>query len=412
MNDRNLQTILEITRRLAATTELDDLLGLVIDAALDLLDAERASILLYDEVTHELVSRVAVGEHEIRFPADRGIAGETIRSGATLNVPDAYADGRFNQDIDKQTGFRTRSILSVPLTGFDGRLVGVLQVLNKRSEVFSADDETLAETFAAQAGVSLQRARLMVHYREKLQMERAMEIAREIQQGLLPKVNPTIPDFELAGISEPADHTGGDTFDFIPLPDGEWLLVVADASGHGIGPALVVAETRAMLRASSFDGCQLTRMLETVNDLLARDLVGRFVTCFVGILDPTTHTITYASAGHGPMVFYNYEEDRFDRIIATGIPLGLMEGADYTETISHTFAPGDFLAITTDGYFEASCPEGDMYGVERMIDFMRDHRELPAEQLLARLDHEICTFIGDQDAQDDRTGILLRRMRS
>jgi sigma-B regulation protein RsbU (phosphoserine phosphatase) len=190
------------------------------------------------------------------------------------------------------------------------------------------------------------------------------------------------------------------------------LLVVADASGHGIGPALVVAETRAMLRASSFDGCQLTRMLETVNDLLARDLVGRFVTCFVGILDPTTHTITYASAGHGPMVFYNYEEDRFDRIIATGIPLGLMEGADYTETISHTFAPGDFLAITTDGYFEASCPEGDMYGVERMIDFMRDHRELPAEQLLARLDHEICTFIGDQDAQDDRTGILLRRMRS
>jgi phosphoserine phosphatase RsbU/P len=412
MNNHDVQKILAVTRHLAATTELDELFGLVITNALDLLDAERASILLYDETTHELVSRVAVGEGEIRFPADRGIAGATITGGLTINVPDAYADDRFNPDVDRKTGFRTRSILSVPLTGFDGKLVGVIQVLNKRSGAFNTDDETLAETFAAQAGVSLQRARLMVHYREKLQMEQAMEIAREIQQGLLPKENPAIPDFELAGMSEPADHTGGDTFDFIPLPNGEWLLVVADASGHGIGPALVVAETRAMLRASSFDGCQLTHMLEAVNDLLARDLVGRFVTCFVGILNPTTHTITYAAAGHGPMLFYRYAEDHFDSIIATGIPLGVMEGADYSETITHEFAPGDFLAITTDGFFEAMCPEGDLYGVERMIDFMRERRELPADKMLTGLHDEISIFIGDQEAQDDRTGILLRRMRS
>ena len=88
-----------------------------------------------------------------------------------------------------------------------------------------------------------------------------------------------------------------------------------------------------------------------------------------------------------------------------------MEGADYSETITHVFEPGDFLAITTDGFFEAMCPEGDLYGVERMIDFMRERRELPADQMLSRLHDEISKFIGDQEAQDDRTGILLRRTR-
>ncbi len=119
-----------------------------------------------------------------------------------------------------------------------------------------------------------------------------------LQQGLLPDGPPSISGFDVAGFSAPADETGGDTYDFLALPDGRWLMAVADASGHGIGPALVIAETRAMLRAISVGGCELATVLHTVNGLLAGDLEdGRFVTCFLGILDPAKALMTYAAAG-------------------------------------------------------------------------------------------------------------------
>ncbi len=394
---------------MAATVDLDDLLPLIIDRSMELLDAERASLLLYDPQAGQLVSRVAVGAEEIRFPADRGIAGATIAAGGTINVPDAYADRRFNPDIDRETGFRTRSILSVPLRDFQGDLVGVLQVLNKRGGPFTDADARLAETLAAQAGVSLQRARLMQHYAQKLEMERAMKIARDIQRGLLPQEQPKICGFDVAGICEPADKTGGDTYDFLPLPGGRWLLTVADASGHGIGPALVIAETRAMLRAASLHGCDLPRVLGTVNELLSADLDGRFVTCFLGVLDPLIGRMAYASAGHGPMLFYDRRRDRFEQASATSLPLGITPEADYADIVTHDFAPGDVAVILTDGFFEAVNPAQEMFGLDRLMSILRRDRDLPAERMIQQLHGEITDFIGDQPPQDDCTVVVIRR---
>jgi signal transduction histidine kinase len=162
----DLQRILEITRLMAATNDLRRLLQLVIDRSMELLDAERASLFLHDADSDELVSYIAAGEGEIRFPADRGIAGATFRGGATIHVPDAYADPRFNQEVDRHTGFHTRNVVSVPLRDHEGELIGVLQVLNKRPGAFSDQDLRLAETLSAQAGVALQRARLIERYVE------------------------------------------------------------------------------------------------------------------------------------------------------------------------------------------------------------------------------------------------------
>ena len=162
----NLQKVLEITRLMAATNDLGRLLHLVIDRGMELLDAERASLFLYEPETNELVSYIAAGEKEIRFPADRGIAGATISGGQTIHVPDAYADARFNSRVDRETGFRTRNILAVPLRDHAHELVGVLQVLNKRKGSFSDLDISLAETLGAQAGVALQRTRLIEQYVE------------------------------------------------------------------------------------------------------------------------------------------------------------------------------------------------------------------------------------------------------
>ncbi len=121
----DLNTLLDVSRRLGATTELTPLLQRVTEAAIRVLDCERTTVFLYDRNAHELHSRVATGSTEIRFSADRGIAGESIRTGAIINVPDAYADDRFNKEIDKITGFRTRNLLTFPMHGHDGALVDI-----------------------------------------------------------------------------------------------------------------------------------------------------------------------------------------------------------------------------------------------------------------------------------------------
>jgi len=405
----DLQKVLDITRVMAATVDLHDLLQLVIDRSMELLDAERASVFLYEAESNELVSIVAAGSGEIRFPADRGLAGSAAQNKTTINVSDAYNDDRFDSSVDHESGFHTRNILSIPLCDHQGGLVGVLQVLNKRGGGFADSDMNLAETLAAQAGVALQRAKLIEHYVAKQEMQRAMEIAREIQRGLLPSGPPLIMGFDVAGYSESADDTGGDTFDFLQLQDGRWLLAIADASGHGVGPALVIAQTRAMLRAIAMQGRDVSAILATANDLLCRDLQGRFVTCFLSMVDPITGGMTYASAGHGPLLFYDFSSDEFDELPSTGLPMGVMEDADYDQVVARQLATGDFAAITTDGFFEAANADGEMFGMARLRRLLRDNRDLSAAGMIEVVCEAVEQFTVGMRQADDLTMIVAKK---
>ena len=157
----DLERLLEVARRLGATVDLDELLVSIVAAATDLLGCERATVFLYDAAADELRSRVATGItdspiSEIRFPASRGIAGEVARTGQLVNLPDAYADPRFNPEFDRASGFHTRSMLAVRLTDTGDATVGVLQMLNKRTGPFDARDEEIAGFLANQAGVAIQ----------------------------------------------------------------------------------------------------------------------------------------------------------------------------------------------------------------------------------------------------------------
>ena len=296
-----LAALLDVSRRLGATTELTPLLEQVVSAATGVLDCERGTVFLYDTAKHELYSRTATGASDIRFSADRGIAGACVCSGTVINVPDAYADPRFNRDIDRQTGFKTRNMLAFPLRNHAGDLVGVLQVLNKREGEFTKRDEELATILSSLTGVAVQRQILIDEYTEKQKLERDLALARRIQQSTLPARRPEATGFDIAGFNEPADATGGDCFDYLPYPDGRIGLLLADASGHGIGPALIVAQCRAMVRALMSTGLEMTEVLEQVNTLLTDDLPdGMFVTAFAGVLQPDTGVVEYISAGHGP----------------------------------------------------------------------------------------------------------------
>lgn len=406
--NENLRRILDVARYMAVTNDLDVLLGTIVEATCEVLNCERATIFLYDAEHDELYSRVAKGVEQIRFPARLGIAGTAARQRVCVNVPDAYADPRFNQEVDRQTGFRTRNLLTFPLENIQGELIGVLQALNKAQGPFDHDDEELARALSAQAGVALDRGRLIEEFAEKQRMQRDLDIARSIQQELLPDKNPEVPGYEIAGWNRSADETGGDTYDFLSLSDGRLALILADATGHGIGAALIIAQCRALFRAMLSITHDLPTVAKGVNDLLADDLATDcFVTAFIGILDPVTHRIDYISAGQGPLILVG--PDGIDMRAATTVPFAVIPGLEYDTPACFEFSPGSTLALMTDGFYEAAAPERDLFGEQRVIDFIRTHVAAPVSELIKSLYAEIDRFVAGAPQADDLTAVVIRR---
>ncbi len=407
---RDLQLILGVVRAMAGTPDLDSLLNLILDAVRQLLNAERSTLFLYDSASDELYSKIAHGTGEIRFPAHAGIAGAVAQGRQLINIPDAYADPRFNPEVDRKTGYRTRCLLTVPLFGLEGQLVGVLQVLNKRDGVFDAYDERLAEALAAQIGVALQRARLMEHFVQKKQMESALAVARDIQQRLWPKNPPKLPGYDIAGWCRPTEQTGGDCFDFIGLPGARLGLTVADAAGHGIGAALLIAETRAWLRALAAQTEQSAAILSGANRGLCADMLeSRFVTAFYGTLDPATHRLEYASAGHGPLFWYQAERRQVTHTGATGLPLGMMEDMDVEPAEPVAFGPGDLGVFLTDGFIEAQDPAGSQFGKARLGEVLRTNADRPAAEIIRALTAAVEGFMAGGPQLDDWTAVVVKR---
>ena len=408
-SQRDLLKVLDSSRRLATMTDLRDLLNQIELSAAEVLGCERATVFAYASASDELFSYVS-RDAEIRFSADQGLAGQCFRQQEMINVPDAYADSRFNRSVDDETGFRTRSLLTCPLTSYDGNPVGVLQVLNKRQGPFDKSDESLIECFAAQCGVALQRQFLLEEYAEKQRMQRDLGIAQEIQQGFLPSQSPSCEHFDIAGWNRPAEETGGDLFDFQELPDGRVALTVADATGHGIAPALIAVSCRAYLRTiNSLLGAR-EDLADRMNELLSLDLPDdRFVTSFVGILSPGGNELVYTSAGHGPTYKYDAERDRFVELATHGPPWGMMPDVTYDKPERVGLSSGDVILVFTDGFFEWENASGEAFGTERVKAVVRTHRDKSAGEIIQRLYEAVSQFATGTLQGDDLTAIVVKR---
>jgi phosphoserine phosphatase len=411
----DLERLLGVARRLGATVDLDAMLAAIADAATTLLDCERATVFLYDAAADELCSRLATGIAgspitEIRFPASLGIAGDVAKTGRLVNLPDAYADPRFNPEFDRASGFRTRSMLAVRLADHDDATVGVLQLLNKRAAAFDARDEEIAGFLGSQAGVAIQRQRLLAHFAEKQRIERDLNIARSIQQGLLPRDRPHVPGFDIAGWNRPADETGGDFFDFLPLGDGRLAFAIADATGHGIGPALVSVEARALFRAVVGAAVGLDRAVTEVHRLLCLDLPeNRFVTAFCGVLDPGAATVEFMSAGQGPILHYEAASGTIRELPAQGLPLAFFPEAVYEGVTQVELGEGDMLVLLTDGFYEWADATGEAFGEERVHDLVRVLNDRPAADLIAAIYEAVVCFAAGTRQADDLTAVIVKR---
>lgn len=409
-----LETILQIVRRMASEPRLDPLLETIAAETCNLLDCERATLFLYDAETDELYSRVATESEisEIRIPAGgQSIVGSVARAEGEgcLNIPDAYEDPRFNRDVDRQTGWRTRNILAVPMRNLDGELVGVLEGLNKRGGPFDAGDESLIAALAAQAGVALERTRLLEEFLAKRRLEDEMELAHDIQTGLLPESAPEVPGFDLAGWSRPSLYAGGDFYDLFPWGEGQVGLMMGDAVGHGVGPALLGAEVRALVRALALHESRPDRVLADANRLLAGDVSeGRFVTLALAVADGAEGTLRYASAGQGPLLLLRAggEAEQFG---STGLPLGILPDTPIECSPTIALAEGDVFLIASDGIFECETAEGDL-GVEATVEAACEHLGEPADGMVRALEELTQRVSPDGTFRDDRTVVVIKRV--
>jgi len=406
--------ILEVARQLARPFELVALLQEVISAGRAALAADRGTVFLYDAKNRELYSTVATGAKEIRFSIDKGIAGDSARTRKTINVPDCYADARFNREVDIKTGYRTRCLVAVPLIGLDDELVGVMQLINPEKGCIDSLDEKIAEALASQAAAAIQRVRLIEERMVKMKLERDLALARQIQMSVLPKTLPTCDGYDLAVFSQPADQTGGDIYDLIPVqPDlKKVLILLADATGHGVGPAISVTQVRAMLRIGQQIGGRLDDIVTHINNQLNADLEGtRFVTAFMGFLDPGRHCIDYHAAGQGPLLHFNAKEKRATFYPASTLPLGVLPEMLLEPTPPIVLEPGDVFALLTDGFYEYQNREGKQMGQERIGDVIARQCDRKASEILDAILEELGEFSVGAPQLDDLTAVLIKRNR-
>jgi phosphoserine phosphatase len=409
LSREDLERILTVTRALAAPFELTVMLREVTNAAQQVLRAERASVWLHDSATDELVVSVADDIRDVRIPVGTGLVGACARDRVPINVPDCYADPRFDASVDRSTGFRTRCCLTLPLIDHRGTLIGAMQVINKDDGVFNGSDEALGLALAAQCAVALSRARLTAAAIEGERLRQELELARIVQLSSLPAAMPQVDGYDLHAEFRPAEATGGDTYDLAQIDQG-LLIVLADATGHGIAPALSVTQMQAMLRMAFRLGADLETAFRKVNDQLADSLPeGRFVATFIGLLDPGTHQLRFLSGGQGPILHFHASQGRCTSYGATSFPMGAMLLGTLRPAVVLQLAPGDILVALSDGIFEYRDPSGAQFGRERVERVLREAHREPSAGLCARMLEALSAFAQDAPQEDDITMVFVKR---
>jgi serine phosphatase RsbU (regulator of sigma subunit) len=246
--------------------------------------------------------------------------------------------------------------------------------------------------------------------RQVFAMQRDLSVARQIQQGLLPTRSPQLAGFEITGMNRPADQTGGDYYDWQPLPDGRLAVVLADVSGHGIGPALVMAVCRAYARATAPNVPDPAALLTRLNELLQGDLPSdRFITFVVAVLDEQGGA-NLVSAGHGPTLLYRAATRDVEQFEGDGMPLGVSPDEAFGPTNELTLNEGDVLVMLTDGFMEyMRAADEEQFGVDRLTAALKENAGRSAAQIIEGIGAAVTTFAAGAPQMDDMTAVVIKR---
>src|SRR5438067_10166864 len=398
-----LRKLVEASKLINSSIDPDRLFDSILTVARNELHVERGTLYFVDEQKQEIWTKIA-GElsSEIRLPIGKGLAGTVAATGNAVILHDAYDDPRFDCSLDQKTGYRTRSMLCVPIRNRGQRVVGVLQLLNKTNGAFGARDLDFLSDISDHMAIAMENATLHLELLEKQRMEQELALGREIQSRLFPSAPVDVAGTELAAFSLPCYEVGGDYYDFIELPDGDLGLAIGDVSGKGVSAALIMSSVQAALRVAAPIEDDLAHLVQRLNALIYRGSRGRkYATFFFGRYTPSTGLLRYVNAGHNPP--YIAINGELQELMSTGKPIGILPDSPYYE-LAVEVPPGATLFLYTDGLNEAADPEEEEFGYDRLRELFLETREPK------RIVDAVTQFERGARATDDKTIVVVRRM--
>jgi phosphoserine phosphatase RsbU/P len=350
------------------------------------------------------LARFRAASQRFRFRPGEGLPGRVWESLQPVWLPNLGQGGDMPRGpVAREVG--VIAAVGIPVVA-DEMLVAAIEFLLMERR---RQDERMIRLFsaiAAQLGGVIQRKRAEQELRAT---EEEFRAAREIQQHLFPKESPELPGFDIAGWSHPASAAGGDYFDYLPMLLNRRGIVVGDVTGHGIGPALLMAETRAYLRVLAMSHEDPGGILTAANRVLADDIgIERFITLLLVCLDPRTRTLHYANAGHPSGYILNAAGDIKTRLVRTGVPLGVKPEADYPAAREVSLDSGDLILLLTDGIDEAVSPKEELFGIERVLAVVRERRTSHAIEVVEALYQAVRQFSERAPQLDDATVVVIR----
>jgi serine phosphatase RsbU (regulator of sigma subunit) len=379
-----LRGILEISRTLAGTVDLNSLLPKILDTLFTIFPgADRGCILLKDAATGQMIPRAI--KH--RRPGDdesvklsRTIVNKVLADKTGILSADASSDARF-QASESIANFTIRSMMCVPLLGLDGEPLGIINVDTQNPlKQFQKDDLDLLMAVAGQAALSYENARLVVSYTEKLKQDNEMQIAAGVQRALLPEHLPQVPGYEFSATYESAQAVGGDYYDCLLLPRDRVALAFGDVAGKGVPASLVMSRLSSVVQCTMEFVEDVGEAASRINEHMCANAVeGRFVTFTLALIDLTTNEMSLVIAGHMSPVIRRVDgsTEEFPETMI-GLPLGVVTGMTY-EVSRRTLQPGETVVIYTDGVSEAMNPASDLYGLERLRETITKSAPEPAK---------------------------------
>ena len=410
-SSERLELLYRISQTINSSLDLTTVLDVLIDESVQATHAERGFLMLYDADKH-LAFKTARGMDARTMEAtelkvSRGIVERVAESGQPLLTSNAQLDERLDMRASVKL-YGLRSVLCVPILLHE-QVLGVVYVDNRlQNGIFSQDDLELLQSLASSAGIAIENARLYQVAVETGRMQRELQVAREVQAGLIPQTTPQLRGWEFAACWKPANEVSGDFYDFIGLPDGSTALVVADVSDKGMPAAMFMALSRSIIRAVAGRSGSPAGDISEANRLIWQDAAEEmFITLFYARLDPDGTSLTYVNAGHNPPLFYSHKTGQLTPLARTGMAAGVEQDSPYGQATLN-FEKGDSLVIYTDGIVD-TIGKKENYGEERLRNTYQKFAALDAPHLVDAIEKEVSAFSVNEVPFDDITLLVIKR---
>jgi serine phosphatase RsbU (regulator of sigma subunit) len=403
-----LRVLYDIHQALDSASQPEQLLDSVLERVFLHLQPRHGAIFLKDGDRLVRAASRSRSSDTDAFPESQSLAREVIDNGLVAVVTDAGTDERFAA-AESLLDAGVRNLVAAPLLTPAGAIGMIVLSSTLASRQFTEADMELLAVVASATGLRLRNMALAEEAAERRRFEQEVAVARRIQVALLPAAMPQVRGFEIHGANTPSRGVSGDYYQIVERPGrGELAVVIADVSGKGIAASLLTGYVDALVNAFLGEDMEPAAIFSRVSPQMnAKTPVESFATAFLGILSSDTGALRFASAGHDPSILVRAGGE-VELLMPTGMPLGLMPNATYSDSRSE-LAVGDTLVLYTDGITEAANPRGEMFERERLIGVCREHRAEPPEILAASIHAAVDAFVEGRPYHDDRTLVIVRR---